>query len=168
MKTFLVAVLVSMLSAPAFGGDRRGQVLQPVKVASISPAADAPRLVVAQCDPSDPEHTNCSGNPIDPATLGPGVDAPLAFEADGVTLKKGKSVRIEFSQPAPFSGQLTDPQESVRRERINVRNEVELKTIKTGNVIIPVPAAVAIVVGCIAAGALATWGISKIPAPAKP
>lgn len=110
-----------------------------------------PTTVRAQCDETMPEAGGCGGP----------TDAPLVFEADGVTLKKGKSIRIEEGQLAAFAGRLIDPQESVRRERMNTRNEVELKTLKTGNVILSTPAFIAIIVGVVAASAAASVGIVK-------
>lgn len=94
------------------------------------------------------------------------ADAPLVLESDGVTLAKGRSSRLDAGQPAPYAGQLIDDQELVRRAKVNVRNEVELKTIKTGTVIVTVPVFIAIVVGAVAAGAAVTAGVVLATKPA--
>lgn len=89
-----------------------------------------------------------------PATFAP--DAPLA---------PGKSVSLQAGEPAPFRGQLLDEQEQVRRARVSARNAAELADLKKGNVTMSVPVAIAIVAGCIVAGAAAGFGIAKATAP---
>lgn len=107
----------------------------------------------AQCDETAPEGTSC-GKP-DPS------DAPLLFEADGKTLQKGRSIKMEEGTTAPFRGRLLDTQEQVRRERINERNAVELKTLKQGNVIVATPTFIVILVGVVAASAAISVGVVK-------
>lgn len=89
------------------------------------------------------------------------TDAPLRFEADGVTLQVGRSVKLAEGAPAPFTGRLTDEQEQVRRARVNTRNEVELAVLKKGNVVVSTPVFITIIVGVVAASAAATAGVLK-------
>lgn len=84
------------------------------------------------------------------------TDAPLAL---------GQSTKLKAGDPAPYSGQLLDEQEQVRRARMNARNEAELLNLKKGNVTISVPVVIAIMAGVLVVGVVSGFGISKATAP---
>ncbi|MDP1824893.1 MAG: hypothetical protein Q8L48_16675 [Archangium sp.] len=90
--------------------------------------------------------------------------AAVVFPADA-PIAPGRSVKLATGEPAPFPGQLVDEQEQVRRERVNARNEAFGKDLVKGNVIVSTPAFIAIVVGAVAAGVAAGFGIAKATAP---
>jgi hypothetical protein len=75
----------------------------------------------------------------------PPADAPLA---------EGRSIPVAAGELAPFAGQLIEPSEMVRRERINERNAAELAKLKAdkGAAIVSAPVLVAIVLGTLAVG----------------
>lgn len=78
---------------------------------------------------------------------------PVVFPAG--PLAPGKSTRVKAGELAPYSGQLLDDQELVRRARITARDAAELQELKKGNAVISTPAFIAIVAGCVVAGAAA-------------
>lgn len=90
--------------------------------------------------------------------------APVVFPAGPIA--PGKSTRVKAGELAPYTGQLLDDQELVRRARVGARDSAELADLKRGNVTISTPVFIAIVAGCIVAGAAAGFGIAKaVPAP---
>lgn len=104
--------------------------------------------------------------PSDAPTLEPEAPAPRIFPPG--ELAPGRSVKLKAGEPAPFSGQLLDDQEQVRRSRVGARDAGELADLKKGNTIISTPALVAIIAGAVVAGAAAATAITVVALKPKP
>jgi len=78
----------------------------------------------------------------------------LAQPTDTPTHPEGRSIPLNQGDMAPFGGQLIDPTEMVRREKVNERNVGELLKLKEdrGAAIVPVPVVVAVVASALAVG----------------
>lgn len=83
-------------------------------------------------------------------------------------LAPGQSVELKKGEPAPYSGQLLDDQELVRRSRVKERALGELGDLKKGNTILSTPVFVAIIAGAFVAGAAAATGITVAAMKPKP
>lgn len=79
-------------------------------------------------------------------------DAPLAD-------KPGASVKLEPGQAAPFRCQCLSEDENLRRGKRTAECEGTLDAAKSGNVLVPKPAFVALVVGLVVASAAVSAGV---------
>lgn len=179
-QTMLIAVLTSSLAFGQVPAGTGGTAADADKGDFAPPSTGCGNVeceITAACASADPgvaadmcAATVRTSYAIRLAAMAKPADVPLLEPAvfPPGDLPPGKSVTLTEGQPAPFRGQLLDQQEQVRRARVSARNAAELADLKRGNVTLSVPVAIAIVAGCIVAGAAAGFGIAKATAPPKP